>query len=193
MNIQGWFPLGLIGLISLLSKRLSRVFSNSPIQKHQFLGAQPSLWPNSRIYTQLLKRSSRLLYSLDYTKPLSAKRCLCLLTRYSGGHSSSKKQSSSNFTAAATIWTQEEEICHCFHLFPFYLPWCDRTEVVVYGGFRKCWGKKKSKKQGRKGKVYPTECRVPENTKERQDGLLQWTIPRLPSMQRCRKVWPTCN
>ena len=71
MNIQGWFPLGLTGLISLLSKRLSRVFSNSPIQKHQFFGAQPSLWPNSHIYTQLLKRSSRLLYSLDYTKPVS--------------------------------------------------------------------------------------------------------------------------
>ena len=35
MNIQGWFPLGLIGLISLLSKRLSRVFSSTAIQKHQ--------------------------------------------------------------------------------------------------------------------------------------------------------------
>ena len=36
MNIQGWFPLGLTGLISLLSKRLSRVFSRTTIQKHQF-------------------------------------------------------------------------------------------------------------------------------------------------------------
>ena len=46
MNIQDWFPLGWTGLISLLSKRLSRVFS-STIQKHQFLGAQPSIWSNS--------------------------------------------------------------------------------------------------------------------------------------------------
>ena len=43
MNIQGWFPLGLTGLISLQSKGLSRVFSNTTVQKHQFLGVQLSL------------------------------------------------------------------------------------------------------------------------------------------------------
>ena len=43
VNIQGWFPLGLIGLISLQSKGLSRVFSSSTIRKHQFFSAQPSL------------------------------------------------------------------------------------------------------------------------------------------------------
>ena len=43
MNIQDWFPLGLIGLISLLPKGLSRVFSNTTVQKHQFFGAQLSL------------------------------------------------------------------------------------------------------------------------------------------------------
>ena len=47
MNIQGWLPLGLIDLISLQSKGLSRVFSNSTVQKHQFFSAQPSLWSNS--------------------------------------------------------------------------------------------------------------------------------------------------
>ena len=44
MNIQNWFPLGLTGLISLPSKGLSKVFSNTTIQKHEFSGAQPSLW-----------------------------------------------------------------------------------------------------------------------------------------------------
>ena len=39
MNIQGWFPLGLTGLISLLSKRLSGVFSGTTVQKHQFFSA----------------------------------------------------------------------------------------------------------------------------------------------------------
>ena len=39
MNIQDWFPLGLTGLISLQSKGVSRVFSNTPVQKHQFFGA----------------------------------------------------------------------------------------------------------------------------------------------------------
>ena len=57
MNIQGWFPLGLTGLISLLSKRLSRVFSNTTIGRHQFFGPQPSLWSNSHIRTWLLEKT----------------------------------------------------------------------------------------------------------------------------------------
>ena len=43
MNIQDWFPFGLTGLISLQSKGLSRVFSDTTVQKHQFFGAQLSL------------------------------------------------------------------------------------------------------------------------------------------------------
>ena len=46
---QGWFPLGLTGLLSLLSKVLSRVFC-STVWKHQFFGTQPSWWSNSHIY-----------------------------------------------------------------------------------------------------------------------------------------------
>ena len=42
MNIQGWFLLGLTGLISFLSKRFSGVFSNIIVWKHQFFGSQPS-------------------------------------------------------------------------------------------------------------------------------------------------------
>ena len=44
VNIQDWFPLGLIDWISLQSKGLSRVFSSTTVWKHQFFGAQPSLW-----------------------------------------------------------------------------------------------------------------------------------------------------
>ena len=55
MNIQVWIPLGLTGFISLLSKGLSRVFSSTTVQKHQFSGAQPSLWSNSHICTWLLE------------------------------------------------------------------------------------------------------------------------------------------
>ena len=51
MNSQDWFPLGLTGMISLQSKGLSRVFSNTTVQKHQFSGTQPSLWSNSHIHT----------------------------------------------------------------------------------------------------------------------------------------------
>ena len=48
MSIQGWFPWGLTGLISLLSKGLSRVFSSTSVWKHQFLSIWPSLWSNSQ-------------------------------------------------------------------------------------------------------------------------------------------------
>ena len=56
MNIQDWAPLGLTGWISLQSKGLSRVFSNTTIQKHQFFGAQLSLYSNSHIHTWLLEK-----------------------------------------------------------------------------------------------------------------------------------------
>ena len=56
MNIQGWFPLGLTYLISLQSKGLSRLFSSTTVQKHQFFGAQSSLWSNSHICTRLLEK-----------------------------------------------------------------------------------------------------------------------------------------
>ena len=54
MNIQDWFPLGRSSLISLQSKGLSRVFSNTTVQKHQFFGAQLSSQSNSHIHTWLL-------------------------------------------------------------------------------------------------------------------------------------------
>ena len=61
LNIQGWSPLGLTGLIPLQSKGLSRVFSRTAIQKHQFFSAQPSLWSSSHIHTWLLEN-----HSFDY-------------------------------------------------------------------------------------------------------------------------------
>ena len=55
-NTQDWSPLGWTGWISLHSKGLSRVFSNTTVQKHQFLGAQPSSQSNSHIHTWLLEK-----------------------------------------------------------------------------------------------------------------------------------------
>ena len=52
MDIQDWFPLGLTSLI-LQSKGLSRVFSSTIVQKHQFFSAQLSVWSNSHIHTWL--------------------------------------------------------------------------------------------------------------------------------------------
>ena len=59
MNIQDWFPLGLTGWISLQSKGLSRVFSNTTVQKQQFFGTQPSLWSNSHIHIWLLEKPKK--------------------------------------------------------------------------------------------------------------------------------------
>ena len=58
MNIQDWFPLGLSGLISFLSRGLSRVFTSITIRRHQFFSTQPSLWSNSNIHAWLLKKKT---------------------------------------------------------------------------------------------------------------------------------------
>ena len=55
-NIQDWFPLGWTGWISLQSKGLSRVFSNTTVQKHQFFGTQLSSKSNSHIHTWPLEK-----------------------------------------------------------------------------------------------------------------------------------------
>ena len=60
VNIQDWFPFGWTGWISLQSKGLSRVFSNTTVQKHQFFGVQLSSQSNSHSHTWLLKN-----YRLD--------------------------------------------------------------------------------------------------------------------------------
>ena len=68
MNTQDWSPLGWTGWISLQSKGLSRVFSNTTVWKHQFFSAQPSLWSNSHIYIWLLEKNIALTIPLfDYT------------------------------------------------------------------------------------------------------------------------------
>ena len=56
MNTQDWYPLGWTGWISLKSKGLSRVFSNTTVQKHQFFGAQLSSGSNSHIHTWPLEK-----------------------------------------------------------------------------------------------------------------------------------------
>ena len=127
MNIQDWFPLRLIGLISLLSKELSRVFSSTIVQKHQFFGALPSLWPYFHIRKWLLERPKIWLCG-----PLSAKRCLCFLIHCLDLSWLSFQEAMVLISWLQSLFhsdfrAQEEEICHCFHHFPFYLLWSDGT------------------------------------------------------------------
>ena len=79
VNIQGWSPLRLTGLISLLSNRLSGVFSSSTVQRPQFFGILPSLWSSFHNCMWPLGRPLPWLYG-----PLSAEKCLCFSTHCLG-------------------------------------------------------------------------------------------------------------
>ena len=79
MNTQDWSPLGWTGWISLQSKGLWRVFSNTTVQKHQFFGAQPSSQSNSHIHTWPLEKPWPWL-----DRPLLTKYCLCFSICYLG-------------------------------------------------------------------------------------------------------------
>ena len=68
VNIQSWFPLGLTSLIPLQSKGLSRVFSNTTVWKHQFFGAQSSLWSNSHIWASLVAQTVKHLPAMRETR-----------------------------------------------------------------------------------------------------------------------------
>ena len=72
MNIHDWLPSRWTSLISLQSKGLSRVFSNTTVQKHQFFSAQLSLWSNSHIHTWQLEKPKLWLEDLWWQNNVSA-------------------------------------------------------------------------------------------------------------------------
>ena len=121
MNIQDRFPVGLTGWISLQSKGLSRIFSNTTVQKHQFFSAQPSLWSSSHIHTLLLGKSIALtrwifvaqLMSLLFNK---LSRFVIVFLLRSKSLFISWLQSPS-----AVILEPKKIVCHCFHFFPYLL------------------------------------------------------------------------
>ena len=125
MNTQDWFPLGWTGLISLMSKRLSGVFSSTTVWKQQIFGAQPSIDPTPVSIHDYWKN-----HNLDYA--FVGKVMYLLFNMLSRLVSfSSKEQVSFNFMAAVTICSdfgaQEDKVSRCFHCFPIYLPWSDGT------------------------------------------------------------------
>ena len=126
MNIQGWFPLGLTGLISFLSKGLSRVFSSTTVQKHQLFSPLPSLWSNFHIHTWLLRKPQ-----LWINEPLLAQRGLLFNTLSRFVTAFLPRSMCLICLTAVTIHSnfggQENKICYYFHFFPSYLPWSDGT------------------------------------------------------------------
>ena len=122
MNIQGWSPLGWTSWISLQSKGLSRVFSNTTVQKHQFFSTQLSLQSNSHIHTWLLEKLQPWL-----DRPLLTMFLLFMLSRLVITFLPRSRyllipwlQSPS----AVIFGAQRNEVSHCF---PIYLPWSDGT------------------------------------------------------------------
>ena len=53
-----------------------------------------------------------------------------------------------------------------------------KGKMAVWGGLTNVWENKRSKRLGRKGKTYPTECTVPKNSKEREESLPKWSMKR---------------
>ena len=119
MNIQGWFPLELTGLI-LLSKGLSRVFSNTTVQKHLFFSTRLFHGP---ILTSVHGYRKNIALTLQIF--VSIVMSLLFNMVYHGFPSND--QVSFNFMAVVTVYrdlgAQENKICHHFHFFPLYVLW----------------------------------------------------------------------
>ena len=129
MNIQGWFPLGLTGLILLLSEGLSRIFSSTTVWKNPFFGAQTSLWSNSHIRTWLLKKIVTLSIWAFVSKVIFL--LFNTLSRFVIAFLPRSKHLLILWLQSLSLLILEPEqikICHCFHFFPIYLPWSDGTK-----------------------------------------------------------------
>ena len=126
MNVQDWFPLGLTSLISLQSKGLSRVFSNTTVQKHQFFGAHLSFWSSSHIHARPLEKPWPWLYGPSLASDVSAFE-YAVLVRHSF---SFKERASFNFVAAVTDRSDfgaQEFVC----IFLFTWPCCMACMILV--------------------------------------------------------------
>ena len=116
------------GLISTLFKGLSRVFSNTTVQKHQFFGAHLSLWPNSHIHTGLQEKN------IDLTKWTFVGKVMSLLFNMLSRlviaflpRSKHLLISWLQSPSAVILEPPQNKVWHCFHCFPIYLPWSDGT------------------------------------------------------------------
>ena len=127
MNTQDWSPLELTGWLSLQSKGLSRVFSNTTVQKHQFFGAHLSSQSNSHPYmttgkTVALTRQNFVGKVVSLLFNMLSRLVITFLPR-SKHLLTSWLQSPS----AVILELQKSKVSHCFHCFPIYLPWSDGT------------------------------------------------------------------
>ena len=126
-NIQDWSPLGWTGWTSLLSKGLSRVFSNTTVQKHQFFtlsflysptfASIHDYWKNYNFGWIFAGKVMSLLFNM------LSRLVIAFLPR-----NKSLLISWLQVTVYSDFGAQENKVCHCFHCFPIYLSWRDGTK-----------------------------------------------------------------
>ena len=118
MNSQDWYPLWLIDLISLQSKGLSRVFSKTKVQKHQFFSAQLSLWSNSHIHHMTTVKTTALTRRTFVGKVMSL--LFNMLSRLVIAFLPGSKHlliSWLQSPSAVTLEPPKNKVCHCFHCY----------------------------------------------------------------------------
>ena len=126
MNIQGWFPLGLTGLISLQSKGLAQVFSNTTVQSINSSALSLLYSPTlTSIHDQWKNHSlTRRTFVGKVMSLLFNMLSRLVITFF-------PRSKHLNFMAAITICSNfgapQNKVWHCFHCFPIYLPWSDGT------------------------------------------------------------------
>jgi len=131
VNIQGWFLLGLVGLISLQSKGLSRGFYSVTIQKHQYFNcsaffmvqfSHPYMTTGKTMALAIRTFVGKVMFLL-----------FNMLSRFVIAFLPRSKYL--NFMAAVTICSnfeaQGNQICPCFHFFSFHLPWSDGVYAMI--------------------------------------------------------------
>ena len=128
MSIQGWLPFRLTDWISLQSKGLSKVFSNTTVQKHQFFGCSAFFMVLVSHQYMTTRKTIALTIWTFVRKVISL--LFNILSRFAIAF-----LPGSDFMAAVTIRSdvraQEQEICQCLHLVPFYVPWSHGLDAMT--------------------------------------------------------------
>ena len=131
MNTQDWSPLGWTAWISLQSKGLSRVFSNTMVQKHWFFGVQPALMVQlSHPYITAGKTITLTIQTfvgkvIFLLINMLTKLVIAFLPR-------SKHLLISWLQSPSAVILEPKKVYHCFHCFPIYVPWSDGTGCHDY-------------------------------------------------------------
>ena len=127
INIQGWLPLELSGLISLLSKWLSRVISSTTIPKHRFFSTQPFYGTIFTSVHDYWENHSFGYMDLCWQSDISAFNTLSRFVKAFLSKSKHLLTSWLQSLSAVILEHKEIKICNCFYFFTIYLPWSDGT------------------------------------------------------------------